>query len=146
MIPQYPIRGGSAVLETQTALSTLLMGDEILKNLVPGRFYDGSVPPEIKARTPYGVIANVYERSNNRLTNVSREVTIELDLYSSYAGKTELANITDRIIMITEEQQNNFPMQAWVLNKFTYEGQQFFREAGIQRALLRFVATLEPRE
>ncbi len=143
MIP-YPVRGGSALWPFQVAFAAVLRADLSLKNMVLGGFYDGEVPPEGKAKTPYVVLSNAYEAPVNRLTTVARQVTFELDIYSSYAGKSEIANISNRIVIISEEGQANFVAAGWDVNKITYEGQQIFMEGSLRRCLLRLRATLQP--
>lgn len=140
----HPVRGGSALWPFQVAFAEVLRADPSLRNMVLGGFYDGDVPPEPKAKTPYVVLSNAYESPANRLTTVARQVTFELDIYSSYAGKAEIALILNRIVLVSEESQNNFQAEGWDVNKIVYEGAQIFLEGNLRRALVRLRATLQP--
>lgn len=88
---------GFATWESQMAMYELLKNDTLLQNGVNGIF-DGTAPDN--TALPYVVIDSWMERQNDTLNAVGRELTCNVNVWSSYEGLKGSSPYVSRVFQI----------------------------------------------
>lgn len=144
----YPIRGGLAALSFQAGVYHRLSADPTLASLAPGGIHDMMVPQAANqgkgVAYPYVVVRGATEVPQDRLTTTANNVSVPIDVFSTYHGSKEAQIIANRIMMLLNRQEKNLQISGWILNKIVFETAQAFEESGIIQVQARYGGLLQP--
>ena len=136
---------GSAQWDFQVAVFKLFTNDGILKGLLTGGLFDGSVPQDVKAKLPYGVVGECNEIPADRLAFVGMENYLTIHLFSEYRGQKEVKTIASRMIALLHHKKD-LELEDWVVNHLQLESSFTQNDPDeIRHLILRFVAQLQPK-
>ena len=122
---------GYATWEAQVALYELLKNDPLLQNGINGVF-DGAAPDN--TASPYMVIDSWLERRNNTLNTVGRELTCNVNIWSSYEGLKESSPYISRVYQILNHQ--SIVTTNWVSSVMRIDDAQALVEANGDRHIV----------
>jgi len=130
-----------ATWEMQVALYSLLKRDAVLANGVTGVF-DGTAPDD--TNLPYVVIDSWLERGDDVHNHISRELSCNITVWSSYEGLKQASTYANHICMLLDHQ--TLVTDSWATSIMRLEDSQaLVAPNGDRQLILRMYFKVSPK-
>ncbi|MGH3780701.1 MAG: DUF3168 domain-containing protein [Pseudonocardiaceae bacterium] len=134
----------SAQPALQEAVYALLTADATLSALITGVFDEVTTT----ARPPYIVLADVMEQASEAHDRSGVDLTLTIDIWSTYRGYKECAAINDEVLRLLHRPTPPLIVAGFVNVSIFNESSQFMRDPDpdLRRCITRYRAWLESTE